>query len=49
MHLQKIKTKVKNFFDKNYRIRMKNFRKTNIIMLHDIRLNNQYFEKLTFK
>ena len=49
MHLQKIKTKVKKFFDENYRIRTKNFRKTDIIMLHNIRLNNQHFEKLTFR
>ena len=49
MHLQKVKTKTKNFFDENYRIRTKNFRKTDMIMLHDIRLNNQHFERLTFR
>ena len=49
MHLQRIKTEVKNFFDENHRIRTKNFRKIDMIMLHDIRLNNQHFEKLTFR
>ena len=49
MHLQRIKTEAKNFFDENHRIRTKKFRKTDMIMLHDIRLNNQYFEKLTFR
>ena len=49
MHLQRIKTEVKNFFDENHRIRTKNFRKIDMIMLHDIRLNNQHFERLTFR
>ena len=49
MHLQRIKTETKNFFDENHRIRTKNFRKIDMIMLHDIRLNNQHFEKLTFR
>ena len=49
MHLQKVKTEAKNFFDENHRIRTKDFRKTDMIMLHDIRLNNQHFEKLTFR
>ena len=49
MHLQKVRTKIKDFFDENHRIRTKNFRKTDMIMLHDIRLNNQHFEKLTFR
>ena len=40
MHLHKIRTKIKDFFNENYRIRSKNFRKTDMIMLHDIRLNN---------
>ena len=49
MHLQKIKTEIKDFFDENHRIRTKNFRKIDMIMFHDIRLNNQHFEKLTFR
>ena len=49
MHLQRIKTEAKNFFNENHRIRTKNFRKIDMIMLHDIRLNNQHFEKLTFR
>ena len=49
MHLQRVRTEAKNFFDENHRIRTKNFRKTDMIMLHDIRLNNQHFEKLTFR
>ena len=49
MHLQRIKTETKNFFDENHRTRTKNFRKIDMIMLHDIRLNNQHFEKLTFR
>ena len=49
MHLQRIRTKVKNFFDENHRIRTKDFRKIDMIMFHDIRLNNQHFEKLTFR
>ena len=49
MHLQKVKTKVKNLFNENYRIRTKDFRKIDMIMLYDIRLNNQHFERLTFR
>ena len=49
MHLQRIRTEAKNLFNENHRIRTKNFRKTDMIMLHDIRLNNQHFEKLTFR
>ena len=49
MHLQRVRTEAKNFFDENHRIRTKNFRKTDMIMLHDIRLNNQHFERLTFR
>ena len=49
MHLQKIKTEAKNLFDENHRIRTKDFRKTDMIMFHDIRLNNQHFERLTFR
>ena len=49
MHLQRVKTEIKNFFDENHRTRTKIFRKIDIIMLHDIRLNNQHFEKLTFR
>ena len=49
MHLQRIKTEIKNLFDENHRIRTKDFRKTDMIMLHDIRLNNQHFERLTFR
>ena len=49
MHLQRVRTKAKNFFDENHQIRTKNFRKTDMIMLHNIRLNNQHFQKLTFR
>ena len=49
MHLQRVRTEDKNFFDENHRIRTKNLRKINMIMLHDIRLNNQHFKKLTFR
>ena len=49
MHLQKIRTKAKKFFDENHRIGTKNIRKNNIIMFHNICLNNQHFEKLTFR
>ena len=49
MHLQKIKTETKKSFDENYRIRIENFRKNDIIMFHDTRLNNQHFQKLTFR
>ena len=40
MHLQRVKTEIKNPFDENHRIRTKNFRKNDMTMLHDIRLNN---------
>ena len=49
MYLQKVKTEIKNVFDKNHRIRIEKFRKNDLIMLHDIRLINQHFEKLTFR
>ena len=49
MHLQRVKTEIKNFFDENHRIRTKDFRKIDMIMLHDICLNNQHFERLTFR
>ena len=48
MHLQEVKTEMKNFFDGYYKIRTKIFRKNDMIICHDIRLNNQHFEKLTF-
>ena len=49
MHLQRVKIEVKIFFDQNHRTRTKDFRKTDIIMFYDIRLNNQHFERLTFR
>ena len=49
MHLQRVRTEAKNLFNENHRIRTKNFRKTDMIMLHNIRLDNQHFEKLTFR
>ena len=49
MHLQRIKTTVKGFFSENDRIRTKVLRKNDIIMFHDIYLNNQHFENLTFR
>ena len=49
MHLQRIKTEVKNLFDENHRIRTKSSRNNDMIMLYDIRLNIQHFEKLKFR
>ena len=49
MHLQKVNTKINDFFNENHKILINNIRKNNIIMFYNIRLNNQPFEKSTFR
>ena len=49
IHFQKVRTKIKKNFNENHKIRTNFFRKNDIIILHNIHLKNQHFEKLTFR
>ena len=42
------KSQKKKLFDKKHRIKSEKMQRKNMILLHDIRLDNQHFEKLTF-
>ena len=49
LHLQRIKIENKKLYDDKHRIRTTKIKKRDLILLHDIRFDNQHFEKLAFR